>query len=313
MRTLTVPVSGRLLVSQLAGYGLCLALDSAGERAFVRHDPDSLDLTPQILTTASDQRVTDCVRRTAAECENAIEADLIPGQTGNNRRPVIWARATKLDHADRALRAREELLDELEADRARIAAALLAGLGTPATWLGEKPQRGASQLDGVPGNSTSDFVRGVLRPAVHAARGITDDDLAPLWTATRTPAGIDQDKTGWSPPGTHIDLVYQWLAAIGLAQLPVGLVAHGPSRTPTHWRDAGSRGVTLPVLAAPTSIPRLRALLQRPELTGAIAHPAAAARIRALGIRELVSFPVLNRSNATMVAFSFAKATRIEL
>lgn len=312
MTTLRIPISGRLLVAHLAAYGLGFALDVAGEQAFVSHDPDSLELDPQVSTTADLERVANSVRRTGTECEGAVEADLVGDDSGSNRRPVAWARGTSMERARVALHAREELLDGLESGGARVATSLLTGLGAPATWLGDKPQRGASRLDGVPGNSTSDFVRGVLRRARPAAFSVTAENLRATIDIVAQPSGAtDEDKTGWAPPGTRVDLVYQWLAAVGLSQLPVGLAARGPSRTPCHRRD--NRGVTLPVLAPPVSMPRLRALLQLPELVEPDLRPASAARIRALGSRELLFFPMLGRSNDKMVAFSFGTATRIEL
>lgn len=233
-----------------------------------------------------------------------------------------------MDHAAAALLAREELLDGLERRDCRVAADLLAGLGAPAAWLEDRPKRpakpqwGASRLDGVLGNHTSDFIRGVLRRALPAASSVTADELRALWAAVKPPSATDGDKTGWSPRGTRVDLLHQWLAALGLSLLPVGLRAHGPSRTPCHWRVTGARGVTLPLLAAPTSVPRLRALLQLPGLVvpppalgsqAPTVDAAVAGRLRALGIRELVSFPALDRSTPQSVAFSFGRATRIEL
>lgn len=317
MQTLTIPLSGQLLVAHLAAYGLGFALDVAGEQAFVGHDPESLEMDPQISTTADLMRIAECVRNTTAHCEEPVKADLVAANASKDGRPVlwpvIWARATAMARASAVLPVREELLDRLECRGARVATELMAGLGAPAAWLDDKPQRGASRLDGVAGNSTSDFVRGVLRRALPAASSVTADDLQPLWTGAGSTITADDDKTGWSPPGTRVALLYQWLAAVGLSQLPVGLSSHGSSRTPGRWRDAEAQGARLPVLAAPTSMARLRALLQLPELVLPVLGPADAGRLRALGIQELVSFPLLNRSNGNMVAFSFGRATRLEL
>ena len=107
--------------------------------------------------------------------------------------------------------------------------------------------------------------------------------------------------------------MHQWLAAVGLTQLPVGLSANGPSRTPCYWRDGAARGATLPVLSQPVSMPRLRALLQLPALVTPTVPSSAAARLRALDIRELVSFPRLDRPTSQSVAFSFGRGKRIEL
>lgn len=312
MRTLTIPMSGQLLVAHLAAYGLGFALDVAGEAAFVGHDP-SLEMRLHVSTTADLERIAECVRNAAAECEATVWANLpVPKKT--LEWPVIGARATDMERARVALPAREELLDQLEGSSARAAPGLLAGLGAPAAWLHTKPpkpQWGASGLDGVPGNSTSDFVRGVLRHALPAAASITADELHGLWMVQEPPSPTDEDKTGWVPRGNRVQLLHQWLAALGLSLLPVGLSAHGRSRTPSHWRER--RGVTLPVLAAPVSMPRLRALLQLPELGAPVPDPAAAGRLRALGIRELARFAVLTGSNDKMVAFSFARATRLDL
>jgi hypothetical protein len=67
MNTLTIPLSGQLLVAHLAAYGLGFALDLAGEHAFVCHRPDSVDMQPQLLTAANLERVAQSVRRTAED------------------------------------------------------------------------------------------------------------------------------------------------------------------------------------------------------------------------------------------------------
>jgi hypothetical protein len=309
MHTLTIPISGRLLVAHLAAYGLGAALHAAGEPAFIAHDPDALEMDAQVRTPADPETVAACVHATARACQPVIEADLEPNKTGNDRRPVIWARATRMDRAHQALAMREQLLDGIEERDGGVAASLVAALGAPGAWLGERPQHGASSLDGVIGNHTSDFVRGVLRRTLPAA-SLTADKLDAFYNATEPSAATENDRTGWSPPGTQVHPAHQWLAAIGLTQLPVGLAAHGPSRTPCCWRDTNTRGVNLPVFSQPTSIPRLRALLQAPALVTGSIGSSAAGRLRALGIHELVSFPLLNRSTGQSVAFSFGRGIR---
>jgi hypothetical protein len=312
---LTIPLSGKLLVAHLAAYGLGVALDAAGQEAFIGHDPDSLEIDPEVSTTATIERVAECVRRTAVECQDTVEADVDSGRLDKAGRAMvwaaIWARPTATDRALSTLLAREEILDRLEAQGSRAAAGLVAGLGAPAAWM-DDPERGASRLDGVPGNSTSDFVRGVLRRTLSAAAAVTACDLSTLQTTDEPANGTDEDKTGWSPPGTQTDRLYQWLAAVGLGLLPVGLSAGSPGRTPGYWGGAEGRQVRLPVLAPPVSMARLRALLQLPELVRPL-DPTASARLRSLGIRELVSFPEVRRSNQNMVAFYFGRATRIGL
>lgn len=314
MPSLTIPLSGHLLVSHLAAYGLGVVLDANDEDAFVGHDPLSLEMEPHVTTPANVERTVDLVRQSATTCERVIEADLQPGQTGNNRRPVIWARATALDRAKLALPKREALLEAAERDEQAIVVGLLAGLGAPAAWS-DRPQRGASRLDGVTGNHTSDFVRGVLRRARPAAASAQVDGLASAWSGkTSQAASVDDDKTGWSPPGTRVDLVHQWLAALGLSLLTVGQSAHGRAATPCFCRHE-ARGVTLPVLDHPVSVPRLRGLLQLPELLLPAARlvNSEAARLRARGIRELVAFALVDRSTPQSTAFSFARGVRVEL
>jgi hypothetical protein len=312
VRTLTIPYSGQLLVAHLAAYGLGFVLDAGGEEVFVGHDPYSLEMEPQVSTAASFDRIAECVRNAAAECQEPIEADLVPGKTGNDRRPVVWARATAMARATDALRLREGILDDLERRAARVAAGTIAGLGAPAAWLGDHPERGASRLDGVLGNHTSDFVRGVMRRTRRSALSAAADGLEVEWMTGETTVEGDTDRTGWVPPGTKIDPLHQWLAALGLSQLPVGLSADGPATTPCHWRDGRERGATLPILSRPVSMPRLRALLQLPDLT-LPAAASVAARLRALGVHELVSFSIVDRSTPQSVAFTFTRGNRSEL
>jgi hypothetical protein len=320
MQTFTMPYSGRLLVTHLASYGLAAALDARGVDAFVGHDPDAVEMTPQVFADVDLAKVASCIRASGLECESAVEADLEPGRTGNDRVPVIRARATEPERAAISAAARERLLDELEAQGARTAAALIAGLGAPGVWLRDAkardkhvPARGASRLDGVPYNIGSDIVRGALRHSLPTAMAVVEENLRPLTDGSRVGTADETDKLLWSPPGTRIALVYQWLAALGLGLLPVGLSASTHARTPGFWQQSGARGIALPILSRPVSAARLRSLLQLPDLVARGATPAAATRLRALGIRELVTFTVLDSSSGTMVKFSFGPATRFEL
>lgn len=314
MRTLTIPLSGHLLVAHLAAYGLGFLLDAGGEDAFVGHDPLSLEMEPHVLTNATVDRATQLVRESAVECESAVEADLQPGQSGNARQPVIWARATALSRAAPALSRRETVLDTAERENAGVAVALIAGLGAPAAWSGDRPQRGATQLDGVMGNYTSDFVRGVLRRARPEAAAAHVGLLEQAWMGAAEQAAT-YDKTLWSPPRSRVDLVHQWLAALGLSLLPVAQHTRNPAVTPCWWRDREGSGVTLPVLETPASVPRMRSLLQLPELLAPNARvlAPAAARLRALGIRELVSFSRVDQPGKQSVTFNFARGRRVDL
>lgn len=315
MLTLRIPSSGRLLTTQLAAYGLALAVDAGGRSACVGHDARSLECDPAVITDALPSDVANSICQSALVCEAAVEADLIPGARGNDRIPVIRARATDHARAVDALAARERLLDAAEAADQALLTALLAGLGAPAPWLRDggptgkpMPGRGATQLDGVPYNIGSDIVRGLLRPVLRATKDTDADALARLFTDAAA-ISPDRDRTRWSPEGTKLAPACQWLAALGLGLLPVGLTSSGRARTPGFWRRSGRRGISLPVLARPVSVPRLRATLQRPDLTAAD-EPNAAARLRALGISEVLTFSVIDASSGTMVAFSFTPAAR---
>lgn len=320
MQTFTMPYSGRLLVTHLAAYGLAAALDARAVDAFVGHDPDAVELTPQVFAAVDLAEVAASIRASALECQSAVEADLEPGLTGNDRIPVIRARATEPGRAAISVVARERLLDDLEAQHAISAAALVVGLGAPGVWLRDAkardkavPARGASRLDGVAYNIGSDIVRGALRHSLPAATAVVEEDLRPITDGSRVGTADETDRLLWSPPGTQIALIYQWLAALGLGLLPVGLTASTHARTPGFWQESGARGVALPILSRPVSAARLRSLLQVPDLVARGATPAAATRMRALGIRELVTFTVLDSSSGTMVKFSFGPATRFEL
>jgi hypothetical protein len=319
VKRFTIPCSGRLLITHLGAYGLAAALDARGVDAFVGHDPQAVELTPQVFATVELDEVAACIRESALECEPAVEADLEPGRTGNNRIPVIRARATEPERAATSMAARERLLDDLEAHGARSATALIAGLGASGVWLRDTktrkavPARGASRLDGVAYNIGSDIVRSALRHSLPAAATVVEEDLRPLTDGSRGRTADDTDRLLWSPPGTRIGLVYQWLATLGLGLLPVGLTARTHARTPGFWHESGARGIALPILARPASAARLRSLLQLPDLVARGATPAAATRLRALGISELVTFAVLDSSSGTMVKFSFGPATRLEL
>ncbi len=308
---LTIPIPGRLLVAQMATFGLAAALDAAGEEAFVGHDV-SVDPRGVVHTPASPERIAAVIRETAATTEWAIERDLPSSGTERHQaKPAIWARATSPERALEALRERERVLDELH-DRP-LAAALVGALGTPACWLGERPDRGATGLDGVMGNATSDFVRGVLRRVRAAGAQVQAGDLAELVRRDSSPSD-EEDRTGWAPSGTHVSALWQWLATLGLTLLPVGLCATGPARTPCHnGRRRGDAVLTLPVLADPVSVPRLRAILQAPELRASQRSVRDDGRLRALGVGEVLRFTVEDLSTPQSVVFTFRPGEVVSL
>lgn len=312
METWTIPLSGQFLIAHLATYGLGSLLATGGEEALVGHHPVSLEMEPQVTTSASVGRAVELIRNSASECEAFVQADLDPAKT----RPIIWARATDVRRAVETLPERELLLDRAEKDDARAAAGLLAGLGVPAAWSVDdppRPQKGASQLDVVMHNIHSDFVRGVLRRTCPKVASGGSDDLAAAWMRpVQHQVPTDGDKTGWSPPGTRVNAVHQWLAALGLGLLPVAQSASGHGLTPCCWQDG--RGVTVPVFRGAVSVPRLRCLLQRPELQVPRARLSAseAGRLLAFGIREVVTF-ARKQSTGQSIAYTFARGERVGL
>lgn len=317
MLVLRMPLSGEILAAHLAAIGLGIVLDDAGIDVWVGHDPVAADYPPRVTVDAEIADVVAAVRRSAQTLEALVEADLVPGKTGNDRRSVIWARGTNVDQARIAFAARERLRADADDDAdLRPGRRILAGLGAPAVWQqsGTKPHRGASRLDGVLGNHTSDFVRGVLRKVRPAAADADAGVLQAAWSEGRS-STTQPDKTGWAPAGTHLDLVHQWLAALGLGALPVGLDAHDPGRTPCTWRTGTRRGVTLPVLATPISMARLRGVLGTPQLGRAPAQldAAAVARLRAVGLKEIVVFEQIDGAGKSSVAFTFGRGARIGL
>lgn len=316
MRAITSPYRGDLLLGHLLTYGLALALDTAGVDALIHHAPHSLAFEPvlSVPQAIDDHAIAEAVRRTAMVTSAVVEADLEAGKLGNDRRSVIWARGSLANDATRLWEVATRRAALVDGTDDRTALTVLAGIGAPASWgpEGVKPPHGATALDGVLGNHTSDLVRGVMRGSRKAAA-----DAAPetLWDIGHS----QLDKTGWAPPGTPAPLVHQWLAVLGLGLLPV---AHRPverSITPATWRQTTPRrsGVVLPLLSAPTSLPRLRALLGLGSLpavaTGAgdAASLAAAAELRALGVPEVVAFERLDgRGAGSSVAFTFRRGER---
>jgi hypothetical protein len=322
MEPFVLPYSGTLLVTHLAAYGLAVALDAAGIDAFVGHDPAAQSFEPLVVFAGQLGAARAAVRASAQQLETIVENDVEDGKAGNDRRATIWARVSLEKDSERQARIvalRTRLVEAADGDAGGIAVRLLAGIGSPLTWGPQrlKSSAGATALDGVIGNHTSDFVRGVLRPMRRAA---ADADCDPfLAPDAQTPF----DKTGWAPPGTRIRDVHQWLAALGLALLPVAHRQTARSRIPAWWvRPGGSSGITLPVLTAPCSVPRLRALLALRELSqiaqGAdLVQPEvaqAAGMLRSYGIDEVVVFRRRDRVGAgSSVAFDFRRGERTEL
>lgn len=326
MRTITIPYSGELLLCHLMSYGLLSSLDTAGVAAYVHHPPQSLSFTPalQVGDDIDDETIAAAVRATAANAEEVVEADLVPSKTGNDRRSVIWARGSMANDPSRAsgvVARRAKLVESVLAAADHATLGVLAGLGAPASWGGDhlKPSHGATALDGVLGNHTSDIVRGVLRPARVAASTVAGDEF---WATSPTAGNAQLDKTGWAPPGTPAPLAHQWLAVLGLGLLPV---AHRPlsrSATPACWQTTKPtvRGVTLPLFARASSLPRVRAVLAMKALTLIAAEAqggiglAAAAELRAFGAPEVVVFErLMARGQGSSVAFSFRRGRHIAL
>ena len=321
MERYVFPYSGTLLLAHLAAYGMAVALDAAGVDVFVGHDPRSQSFEPLVTFAGGQNAARAAVSASARQMESIVEHDIEPGSTGNERRATIWARRSLDRSGERlarvvALRAR--LVDAADSCSDGVALGLLAGLGSPLTWgpARLKSSGGATALDGVIGNHTSDFVRGVLRPMRRAAADeACDPFLAP-------DAQTSPDKTGWAPPGTRVRHVHQWLAALGLSLLPVAHRHTERSRTPACWRRDRASGVTLPVLKAQCSVARLRALLalrQLAEITTSAdlegtAAVQAAGVLRSYGIEEVVVFQRRDRTGAgSSVAFDFRAGQRVDL
>jgi hypothetical protein len=320
-----IPCSGRLLIAQLAAYGLAVVTDSPERLSLVSHDPDSLELAVSVEAGFGLEEVAARVRASAETCEGMVEADLEPGKTGNDRIPAIRARASFQSDPARAADAlgiREGLIEELDRDGAALPMGLMAGLGAPAPWLRSRskdakarPQDGATQLDGVALNATSDIVRGALRPNRAAVLRLDPSGLIEVLSGRGSDAG-EPDRFGWSPRGTDAHPVVQWLAALGMTVLPVGLASSAPARTPGAWTDRTNgirRGITLPIFARPVSVARLRGVLQVPSLARRTPALRDAASLRSLGIAALAVFTIRESSNENMKQFTFDAAERLDL
>lgn len=321
---LKLPLPGTLLLSHLAAYGLLVALDAESVEGFLSHPRSSQSLDPFVEIEGERDLVNKAIRSTARRAEHWVEANIEPGTT----RAVVWARASfAKDPAElpkEALLMRERLVRAAERARDLTSIGILSGLGATAAWgLSNKPKpsQGASELDGVIGNKDCDLVRGVLRKARIAAERFDGESLS----LNNKRAG-ERDKTGWAPLNTEeADLVVQWLAVLGLALLPVAHRQFRASSTPACWITPAPqrRGITLPLFSDPVSLPRLRGLLSLQALAGINANAAEpssddelahGARLRALGVEEVVVFDRHNHSSSgSSVAFSFTRGRLVRL
>lgn len=327
MERITFGLSGELLIAHLAAYGTVAVLDSAGIAAFLHHDPDSQSYEPIVEADAAVGEIDTAIRQSAILCEEIVETDIVAGRRGNDRRSVIWARASYARDPTEAIPVvarRATLVEAAERQGNQVALRVLSGIGALAIW-GPRTVRvseGATALDGVIGNHTSDFVRGVLRPMRAAVAALDGEVVAGLGM----PAAHDgePDKTGWAPPGTDVAKVHQWLAAIGLSLLPVAHRPLGRSVTPACWTTDRPRrhGITLPLIAHPTSLPRLRAVLATaalPQITSADqggdgTSGQAASLLRSFGVEEVAIFERQYQSGAgSSVAFQFRRGQRCGL
>jgi hypothetical protein len=320
MERVSIPYGGPVLVSHLAAYGLAFALDAAGIDAFVGHDPDSQTFEPFVLFDGSREQAREAVRASAARAEHIVEHNIDPAAQGVAQRATVWARVSVDGERLRSIAAlRQQLLLEVDATGDPVPLGLLGGLGALASWGGDhlKSSQGATALDGVLGNNTSDFVRGLLRPTRQAvADAPADRDLL-----SADGDDLPTDRTSWAPPGTRVDYVHQWLAALGIALFPVAHRLREASATPACWstRPRGRRDrVTLPLLDAPASVPRLRALVNLAALAGPLSPDGDRQRaigvLRSHGIKEVVEFERRDKSGGgTSVAFFFRRGRRIAL
>jgi hypothetical protein len=117
-------------------------------------------------------------------------------------------------------------------------------------------------------------------------------------------------------------LAHQWLAVLGLGLLPVAHRPLGRSSTPACWSTPRPtrHGITLPLLARPSSLARVRATIGLRALTGATAQAAeqdalaARTELRAFGVPEAVVFERdVARGQGSSVAFSFRRGRRVAL
>lgn len=329
MRSIEIPYGGDLLLSHLIAFGLAVAVDAENVPVHVHHSQSSLSFEPivEVSDEFGDAQLARAVRATAVAAELAVETDLAPDKKGNDRRSVIWARGSYANdprQAEEVVKRRAAVVDAAAARRETALLGVLAGLGAPASWGPDtvKPAHGATALDGVLGNHTSDLVRGVLRPARAAAATL---DAEHLWAGPQTK--VQLDKTGWAPAGTPAPLAHQWLAVLGLALLPVAHRQADRSATPAAWsiRNPRSAGIALPLLSRAASFARVRAVLELRALVevgkqpldtllGGDADLTAGAELRSLGVPEIVRFERQDaRGQGSSVAFSFRRGVRVTL
>lgn len=333
LTVLKPPVSGIFLVSHLAVLGLATILDAYGDETVrVGHDSASLTFEPYLATALPRSEVRAFFEAAIADIEAVLEHDREAKSRGE-RKPTIRARDTYGGDPDRAREAvlvRHRLvrgLLEQDGPGARLATALCEGLGSSVTWLPQErgakfdPSVGATAFDGAVINKSTDLVRKVFRELRVKALA------ADLWESGRSEHGAESP---WAPPNSPSDVTAEFLAGIGLAALPVAQRSRGVSLTPAIVRADVSRrpdAAVFPILGRPVTLARLRALLMSSDLA-VIARElsfalngqnrgredlAARKRLRALGVRELVLFPVRNLSTKQMVKFHFETGIRVDI
>ncbi|MET9260533.1 hypothetical protein [Amycolatopsis sp. NPDC004079] len=178
--------------------------------------------------------------------------------------------------------ARENVLDELTAQRDNHSLRMISGLGEPASWLVNDAgyalaDRGATPLDMQPRNAGAELLGSRLQPLADAvaqrspaevADGLTGkrcDDPAPPGRPSRT-------ATGLAPLGAPTDSAIAWCALWGLAEIPLRPPGLAPDlhsdkltpwdlATPAGWVGDVDGWFILPVWQRPLSLAKVRTLV----------------------------------------------------
>lgn len=311
-----------MLSTHLAAFGLMSCLADQRIDTLLHADDGLLRID---AGDAEPDRVVAAIRHAAAAAREAIDADI----TVNGLvKPLLIA-----GPAAGVVTERDRLLDRAERDSPAVAS-MISGISTviPAgNGLNGETVMVRSPLDGAPRNAASDLIRGVIRHVRRHAENATFGELI------EPRAGDDRNLDGWTPRGTPISPTLTWLAALGLGWFPVvghtephdqwpyfawtaevpGLVRALLVERPGPGSGAEQHGridaIAIPVVGEPVTLPRMRALLNRAEITIA-AHTtdrlgaAAAGRLRALGVRDVAVFHRQRLPSKHMVGFTFDQA-----
>lgn len=338
MAELTLPGEDLWAFDHLAGYGAAAILASGSDVTPRLWWTD--DVAPRLILSGAEwPELGRLVHEHAIAHTEPTSWVQVDGLIQGERSALFSPRVKGMDRAEIKTwnRGRREALDRIDGRWASLDRDLIGALGQPSYWAFDRgdprPDHGASRWEMKTRNRGEEFVGNRLRllstavasrsqvTVTSGLRGDTAvDEVGKNAAASRTPTGL-------MPPRTT-DNARAWCALWGLSLLSVTHRTQGASRSAGHLGHHSAGHLFLPVPIRPTTLPRLRAILDSRALLHAATQDLSAREVNlppvtdadrsrawewldSRGVAAVVRFPVFRSANKSAPEKWAERGTRL--